>query len=208
MSETNATGMKEKRGKVTEGPPRQEPAPAQEKVLLPEGFEPVSIEAVGAWTGLKAIYVRPVGYTLSDSKPMSGDQVRVNAVLICRAVVPVEVFRFGAEQKGVASMAAVGDYIAIFYKPGLRDVLKCGGVTTFIAPAGERKLEGRGDPMKLFTVATKGGVKGKELGLLQDKDFRIETRSWPLPWEKQNLERPWQRNEEFNGGWGDDEPHF
>lgn len=155
---------------------------------LPDGFEPVSIEAVGVWKGEFGIWVKPIGYTLSDSKATATIPVRVQAVILCKLLDDAPVIPFGAGDNPRPIVAKRGDYIAVYYRPGLRDILKCGGITTWLAPNGERRVEGRADAMKLFTVAKRQGQKGKPLELMDDKDFRRETAGWPLPWERQRQE--------------------
>lgn len=169
-------------------PPTEEPEPRAQDIpegALPEGFEPVSIEAIGAWKGEVGIWVKPIGYTLSDSKPNPNIPTRVQAVILAKLLAPGPVIPFGAGENARPIMAKRGDYIAIFYRPGLRDILKCGGITTWLAPNGERAIEGRADPMKMFTVGRRTGQRGTPLELLDDKDFRRETRGQPLPWERQ-----------------------
>jgi hypothetical protein len=169
-------------------PSTEEPEPRAQDIpegTLPEGFEPVSIEAVGVWKGEVGIWVKPIGYTLSDSKPNPNIPTRVQAVILAKLLAPGPVIPFGQGDNARPIVAKRGDYIAIFYRPGLRDILKCGGITTWLAPNGERAIEGRADPMKMFTVAKRAGQRGAPLELLDDKDFRRETRGQPLPWERQ-----------------------
>ncbi len=162
---------------------------------FPEGFEPVSIEAVGVWKGEFGIWVKPIGYTLSDSKATATIPVRVQAVILCKLLADAPVIPFGAGDNPRPIVAKRGDYIAVYYRPGLRDLLKCGGTTTWLAPNGERRVEGRADAMKLFSVGKRQGVKGRPLELLDDKDFRRETAGWPLPWERQR-----QDADQYAGG--------
>lgn len=155
----------------------------------PEGWEPVSIESVGAWKGEGRIFVKPIGYTLSDSKPSvmnPHERVRTQAIVICqvRSKKGIQVQGFGLPKDAPPVVAKCGEYISIWYRPGLRDILRCGGIDVMLQDNGVQQTD-RGE-MKKFHVVKRVGSRGEPLQLLEDKDFRVETRTMPLPWERQH----------------------
>lgn len=154
----------------------------------PEGWEPVSIESVGAWKGQGRIYVKPIGYTLSDSKTSlmrPDERVKPQAIIICqvRSKKGIAVQGFGLPADAAPIVAKPGEFISIWYRPGLRDLLRCGGIDVMLQDNGVQQTE-RGE-MKKFHVVKRVGTRGEPLQLLEDKDFRVETRTMPLPWERQ-----------------------
>lgn len=181
------------------------PVASQETSPFPPGWEPVSIESLGAWKGEGRIFVKPVGYTLSDSKPSlmrPHERVKPQAVILCevRSKNGISVQPFGQPKDAPPIVAKSGEYISIWYRPGLRDILCCGGIDTMLQDNGVKHTD-RGD-MKKFHVVRRQGSRGEFLQLLEGKDFRVETRHMPLPWERQERSDTNGDNEEVYAGGG------
>lgn len=173
-----------------EPPAAATPADNQSSNEFPPGWEPVSLESIGAWKGVGRIFVKPIGYTLSDSKRSllrPDERVKPQAIIVCqvRSKNGISVQPFGQPKDAPPIVAKNGEYISIWYRPGLRDILVCAGIDVMLQDNGILKTE-RGE-MNKFHVVKRIGQRGEVLQLLSDdKDFRVETRGMPLPWERQD----------------------
>lgn len=156
------------------------------KTATPEGFEDVSsdIEAVYDYRHEKSVFVRPLHYTLSDSKVGDKPQILIHAELTKPATL-VDMQDDGEEV--VTRQFPVGTRVGIWYRPGLRQIMQCAGSETFIAFDGERNV-GQIQPMKIFKVSRRKGAGAAQLTCASD--YRKKTKRMPLPWEDASEVRP------------------
>jgi hypothetical protein len=146
-------------------------------LATPEGFEDVStdIEALYDYRHTPEMFIRPVHFTLSDSKDKKKPSVLIHADLLKPAML------FAADEDGEELREfPAGTRVGIWYRPGLRGIMQCGGAVTYLALAGEKDV-GQIQAMKVFKVSKRKGETGAQLNCASD--YRKMTRNMPLPWE-------------------------
>jgi hypothetical protein len=155
------------------------PVTSTSKTSTPEGFEDVSsdIEAVYDYRHCKEVFVRPLHYTVSDSK----DKKKPNILIHCDLVKPAVLVDMSDDSDDTTAREfPAGTRIGIWYRPGLRQLMQCAGSVTFISFEGDRDV-GQIQPMKVFKVSRKKGSSAEQL--LSSGDYRKVTRHMALPWE-------------------------
>ena len=141
-------------------------------VTLPEGFEEATSDLDSFWDYAGEIRVIPLGYTLSDPK----DKKKPSILIHCELAADREM----TNAEGETVMFHQGARVGVWYKPGLKELMNFGGVTTFLAFKDEIDV-GQIQPMKRYYVAGPKGARGKRLQCLGD--YRKATRNMALPWE-------------------------
>lgn len=172
-SKTNAPVATE----TTENAPAATETRSAVGLATPEGFEDVStdIEALYDYRHTPEMYIRPVHFTVADSKDKKKPAVLVHADLL----KPAMLFPAGDDGEEMREFPA-GTRVGIWYRPGLKGIMQCGGAVTYLAFAGEKDV-GQMQPMKTFKVSKRKGERGEQLNCASD--YRKVTRNMPLPWE-------------------------
>lgn len=147
------------------------------KTATPDGFEDVSVDVVAVYdyrTTTDA-FIRPLGYTVSDSKDKKKPAILIHADLL----KPATLIPMGDDSTDPREFAA-GSRIGLWYRPGMRGIMQCSGAVTYLAFTGDKDV-GQILPMKTFKVSRKKGEVSADLSCLGD--FRKQTRHMALPWE-------------------------
>lgn len=167
-SETTATASAETKPSVSS------------RTATPDGFEDVTSDVVAVYDyrTTTEVFIRPLGYTLSDSKDKKKPAILIHAELLKPAVlIPMGDERDDSTEPRTF---ATGSRIGLWYRPGMRGIMQCSGTSTYLAFTGEKDV-GQIQAMKTFKVSRKKSETSAELSCLSD--FRKQTRYMPLPWE-------------------------
>lgn len=133
---------------------------------MPAGYEERGADIVGFWKPehQRAIHIIPI-----EAKLFDGDQDKSKpSILIFAKLVESAVL---INSDGDKTTGNPGDMIGVWGKPGLRALRNLAGIPCFIFPSGEKDV-GKGNPMQLFKVGSKG--IGKRLQIVED--MRIKSR--------------------------------
>lgn len=160
---------------VAENPSETTPAV---KTATPDGFEDVSVDVVAVYDYRTTpdVFIRPLGYSVSDSKDKKKPAILIHADLL----KPTTLIPMGDDDSTEPREFAAGSRIGLWYRPGMRGIMQCSGAVTYLAFAGDKDV-GQIQPMKTFKVSRKKGETSADLSCLSD--FRKQTRHMPLPWE-------------------------
>lgn len=134
----------------------------------PEGFEDKTSDLAGFWDGELGFPIQgiPMDVNLSDSEI---DTTKTSALVRFRLSTPATCL-----VDGNAAEVPAGQFVGVWYKPGMKDILDCAGIEVFMYLRGEKEI-GKPSPMKTYSVKTKKGASGNRL--VPVADYRKESRA-------------------------------
>lgn len=143
----------------------------------PEGFERRTTDVTGFYDGESTLRVIPIEVKAFDGNQ---DDSKPSCLIIAKLAQAANLRSKDNDGNEITVKAKTGDMVGIWYKPGMRDIVDCGGVEVFIRPGGEKDV-GKQQPMKVFEIYTRGSQKGTPL--LVTTDQRAESRDVNLPFK-------------------------
>ena len=138
---------------------------------VPSGYTKRSDQLVGFWkpdAGPIEFIPREVRLLDNHANPRQTSCLVIGDLLAPTVLVSAD----GGEVRGLK-----GDKAGVWYKPGLKIVLDCAGIPTFICETGELDT-GKPSPMKTYEVATKEPHRRR---LPLGGDYRKRSRNSPDP---------------------------
>lgn len=153
-------------------------AEQQTRRRAPKGYEKKNSDPVGYWTEDEPIHFIPRSAKLIDGTRV---KERPSIMVVGELVEPTIV----AVKDGDPFQARTGDIVAVWYKPGMRDIAKNGNIKVFL----DKDLDSNGEqktrptkngPMKLYTVDGEPGKKGILVPISEDARQRSLNASTPF----------------------------
>src|SRR4029077_9296330 len=160
-------------------------AEASKRRAAPKGYAKRNTDPVGNWTEDEPIHFIPRSVKLMD-----GNQLKSKpAIIIVGELIDPTIL----DKKDTDPWeGAKGDLVGVWYRPGMKDIAKYGGVPVFLdkdidEETGEQrtvKMKGGGkNPMKCYSVQS--ASDGKRIPI--SEDTRKESRSATTPFDDRNL---------------------
>lgn len=143
----------------------------------PEGFERRTTDVAGFYDGESSLRFIPIEVKAFDGNQ---DEAKPSCLIIAKLAQAANLRSKDNDGNEITVKAKTGDMVGIWYKPGMRDIVDCGGVEVFIRPGGEKDV-GKQQPMKVFEIFTRGSQKGA--ALLVTTDQREESKDVNLPFK-------------------------
>lgn len=122
-------------------------------------------DIVGFWDGESPIVVKPLSVKLIDG---SIERNKPAVLFVCE-LVKATTLQKSAKEDYEPFEGNPGDIIGVWGKPGLRRLAKLGGAEVLLALIGEQDT-GKPNPMKVYAVRTKQGVRGSALDVEDNRD--------------------------------------
>lgn len=131
----------------------------------PKGYTNQSTDVVGMWDPelSEAIHLIPTGVKLFDSNM---DKNKPSCLIIGKLVDPCKLTK-KEDGEDVEVDGKSHDIVGVWYKPGMKAILRHAGHKVWMTPAGEKNI-GKPSPMKLFAVMSPDAANATLLPVLED----------------------------------------
>jgi hypothetical protein len=150
-------------------------APAQSDP--PEGFERCTTDVAGFYDGESSIRFTPIEVKAFDGYQ---DTTKPSCLIIGRLNATAKLRQKNDDGEPGTVVGKAGDMVGVWYKPGMRDIVNLAGIEVFVRPGGEKDI-GKGNPMKVFELFTRGSQRGQPL--LVTLDQRDDSADVNLPFK-------------------------
>lgn len=141
--------------------PETTPTASQTQTTLPDGFEALpDSEIEGFWNPEDGpVLFTPTGHILCDN----GIDSEKTSIIVVGRLERSQVMWNKKEPVECKAGATIG----VWYKPGMRRIRQCAGLTVHLEQTGTKDV-GKPKPMAVYTVSTPKGKRGAVLPLLDD----------------------------------------
>jgi hypothetical protein len=164
----------------------EQSTPAQStetEVKAPKGYDDErASDVIGFYDDelQKELHFVPKEVKLADN---SIDEERPSCLIVGKLLGDAKL-RAGKDSEEKTVDGQKGDIIGVWYKPGMKGILMCAGIPVFMFRSGEKQLKNRPQPMKVYTVKTRGEDRGKGRMIPVSEDFRDKSRDEKTPFTK------------------------
>ena len=165
-------------------------------VALPEGGKDIVGDVDGYWDEDKsAIRFTPLSAKMFDN---NNDETRASVLILGKLTAPTMLYTTDEDKERTYSVMPAGSAVGVWYKPGMRQIVKRCGVDCYLKLTGEKKTE-KPNPMKVFQL-----VAGDETHIIPvTEDFRDKSLNFNTPFDPKGKPKS-----DTNGNSDDDDVDF
>lgn len=145
-------------------------------IELPSDGKEVVGDVDGYWDPDKsAIRFKPLSAKMFDN---SNDPLRASILILGKLTAPCPLYTTDDNKERHTAMAQVGASVGVWYKPGMRNIIKRCGVDCYLKKSGEKDT-GKPNPMTTFQL-----VAGDETHKIPvTEDFRDKSKNFNTPFD-------------------------
>lgn len=148
---------------------------------VPKGYRDQSTDVVGFWNPelSEAIHFVPFGAKLLDAHRSSREAPKASYIILGR-LVDDAILQVKEDEEQAPIEGKAGDIVGIWYKPGMKALLRHTGHKVWMTPNGEKDV-GQPSPMKLFKILSPDDARADLLPILEDT--RDKSAGLPTPFD-------------------------